>query len=38
MRYEDGAGYPDFALVLDDHGHQAPVPAYNAFRYRTNPR
>jgi hypothetical protein len=38
MRYEDGAGYPDFALVLDDHGQQAPVPAYNAFRYRTNPR
>lgn len=38
MRYEDGAGYPDFALVLDNNGQQAPVPAYNAFRYRTNPR
>jgi hypothetical protein len=38
MRYEDGAGYPDFALVLDRNGHEKPVPAYNAFRYRTNPR
>jgi hypothetical protein len=34
MRYEDGAGYKDFALVLSGQ----PVPAYNAFRYRTNPR
>jgi len=38
MRYEDGARYKDFALVLDNHGHQTPVPAYNAFRYRTNPQ
>ncbi|MGA2825603.1 MAG: hypothetical protein ABSF03_05740 [Streptosporangiaceae bacterium] len=38
MRYEDGTGYPDFALVLDHDGQEAPVPAYAAFRYRTNPR
>ncbi len=38
MRYEDGVGYPDFALVLDHNSQEAPVPAYNAFRYRTNPR
>lgn len=38
MRYEDGAGYPDFALVLAKNGHENPVPAYSAFRYRTNPR
>ena len=37
MRYEDGAGYPDFALLLDDNGHQTRVPAYSAFRYRTDP-
>jgi hypothetical protein len=38
MRYEDGAGYPDFALVLDHNGQEIRVPAYNAFRYRTDPR
>jgi len=48
MRDEDGAGYPDFALVLDNTtGHQeGPVapgaewrtPAYAAFRFRSSPQ
>jgi hypothetical protein len=48
MRYEDGSGYPDFALVLDNTGNTktgpvAPhteyrVPAYAAFRFRGSPQ
>lgn len=48
MRYEDGSGFPDFALVLDNTGKTktgpvAPhtehrVPAYAAFRFRSSPQ
>jgi hypothetical protein len=48
MRYEDGSGYPDFALVLDNIGTtktgpvaahtEYRVPAYAAFRFRSSPQ
>ena len=40
MRYEDGSGYPDFALVLDDPAHhtETRAPAYAAFRLRSHPQ